>query len=663
MLPTAYPFSLASLARLWQTFMETGACTPLTPSLPDPAVVQSWRRCALRLSPHAAPRLTRLKTQALTAVLKAQEDLATLAMPFLEDMYQFIEGSDCALLLADGSACLLALAGNPQSVSRLEQRGWDTGTYWSEGQLGTNALGVCLFTAMPTQVVGAEHYFSALHELVTTAAPIHAVNGRIVGIVGVVGPAEAATSQTLSLVMAVARAIGNQLQTEWLLQETNRHLSEVTTLLTAVHEGVIAWNADGIITHLNSQAGEILGLAPSSVTGLPVTAVLSLPPVISEAMSAANSLNDIETTIQIDEKTIPLLANLRLIGNGQNPPVGFMLMIRPMAQVRRLVQKQMGAQASLKLDYFSDQSPGMRRVIRQAVVAARARAPVLLRGEGGVGKNLMAQAIHNAGPRANASFLAISCRAIPHELMIGEFMGIEEDSAGNGRPSKFELVDGGTLLLDQVESLSLEMQAALLQVIERRQLLRLNGWQPRPVDVRIIATTSADLEARVADGRFLSQLYYRLGVFSLTLPPLRERVEDIPLLVARFLARKSGVEFGPAGVDEAAMKLLQAYPWPGNVRELESVLELTLDSSQGTVMPPDLPEIILNGRAITNASPLPKPVLTVAEMEREAILRAGWSCQGQVTRMAEQLGIGRATLWRKMKRYNISSQQFKGDPS
>jgi transcriptional activator for dhaKLM operon len=658
MIPTAYPLSLDLLTQLWQEYVQTGNCTTAHPLLPDPVVVRSWQRCALRFSPLAAPRLTRLKGLASTAVFRSQQEFVNFALPFLEDTYQFIEGSGCALLLADGTACVLELLGDGAAVEQLVQNGWDRGTYWAEGQMGTNAVGLCLFTAMPTQVVGAEHYFAALHQWVTTAAPIHAVNGRIAGVVAVLGPVDGATSHTISMVMAVARAITNQLQAEWLQEETNRHLSEMSTLLAAMDDGVLAWDEAGMITHINQQAGDMLHLHPASVTGQPVADFVQFPGIVQKALLTPSSLHDVEVVLMVGGRSLPVLVNLRLVQRGSRV-VGYMLMIRPLEKVRQFVQQQMGANVNLSVDDFFGQSAEMQRVLRQVTTAARGRVPVLLRGEGGVGKNLMAQIIHSVGPRAQRPFLAVNCRAIPRDLMLPEFLGVEGSAERSGRPSKFELVDGGTLLLDQVEQLTLEMQAVLLHVIETRHVMRLESTYPIPVDVRIITTTAVDLEQQVADGRFLSQLYYRLGIFNLLLPPLRHRVEDIPLLVERFLQRRAKQSLPPIGVHEQALAVMQRYPWPGNVRELESVLELASSSCDGQITVQDLPDSVRHGRVITDTSPVPKPVHTVAEMEKEAILRAGISCGWHISQMAQQLGIGRTTLWRKMKRYNIALEQFK----
>ena len=647
-----------TLAGIWQSFMQTGKLTREQKELLDPTVLLSWQRCLSRLNPHATPRLSPVRSQALSSLLRAQNELITIATPIIEDIHQLILGSGCAVIVVDGSGCNLYMVGDPPAKSTIESFGLGQGSYWSEGQAGTNAAGVALVNAMPAYVVGAEHYYSVYHQLFSSAAPIHNLRGRILGAIGICGPVEAASPYTLALTMSAALAISNQIQADWSLQEANHRLSEVNTILSVMPEGVLAWNVDGEIHHVNAQASSMLGLNPVTTRGHAIDDVLELPDLVSEAIANDQELRNREVGFQVNEGTVRSLISLRAIKDSAGQSVGYIALLRPIEQVRQLVQQQAGTRAALTIDDVYGQTPAMRQVLRQSRIAARGTAPVLLRGEGGVGKNHLAQAIHNDGMRASKPFLSINCRAIPHELMISELLGEEESK--HIRPSKFELADGGTLFLDQVDSLSLEMQAAVLQVIETGHVLHLGGQQPIPIDIRIIVATSQDLEQLVSEGSFLSHLYYRFGVFNIHIPPLRQRTEDIPLLAERFLARITQRDSRATWIDDAALETLRRYPWPGNVRELESVLERAIyQSRDGIIRVANLPETIRQRRVITDQIPLTQPVLSVTEAEREAIIRAGWACGGRVSEMARQLQIGRTTLWRKMKHHNISPDQFK----
>ena len=655
-----YPVNLERLEQIWQHFVETGQVRPEDVPWVDPPVLQSWRRCLPRLDYGARPRPKRLAKSSLAPVLKAEANLMTMAAPVMEDMHQFIEGSESGILLASPSACMLSVIGDPRAVRTIEELQLGQGSYWSEEELGTNALGLVRITAMPIQVVGAEHYYQVHHAFASTAAPIYDVRGRLSGILAIVSPAATATSHTLGLVMTAARAISIQLQTEWYIEESNRHLTEVNAVLGAIADGVIAWNEDGIINHVNKPASALLGVASAELVGNRLEDVLSLPKVLHDAVAGGEQLRDVETNFHLNGHQTTCMVSLRPIYRGERSPVGYIAMLRPIEQVRELVHQQIGARATLHLEDISSQAPAMRPVLRQARIAARGTAPVLIRGEGGAGKNHLARAIHNDGLRADAPFISVNCQAIPHELMVGELLGQVKDNGSKSRPSKFELANGGTLLLDQVEHLSLEVQAALLHLIETGHVLRLGSPRPIPVEVRIIAATTANLEERISDNSFLSHLYYRFGVFNIYIPPLRERVEDIPLLAERFLARITRRSDRASWIEDEAMDILLRYPWPGNVRELESVLERALSHSvDDTIHVADLPPAVRQGRVMTKRSLQPQPVLSLEEAEREAIIQAGRACQGRVTEMAEQLKIGRTTLWRKMKRFNLNPKIFK----
>jgi transcriptional activator for dhaKLM operon len=660
MQPADFHLNEDRITRNWQTFVQHGRLNGDENLQIDPAVLRSWQRCVGRFNPHTRPRMAPISTTALASIIRSQQELITISTPFIEDIHQYTEGSDYAILLADGAGCLLVIGGDPHARSKAGDLGFLQGTYWSENNIGTTAVGLALLDATAIQIVGAEHYFAFLHGIVTAAAPIHDVRGRIIGLLGMVGSVETASSHTLALVMSASRAISNQLQANWYLHEANQRLSEVNTILGTITEGVIVWTQEGEIRHVNEQAAQMLQLNPRAVVGRPLDDVLCFPGEVMAALAAGQELYDVELNLQVLERDVRSIVTLRPIREASNEPVSYVALLNPIEHVRQIAQQQYGTQTSLHIEDVQADSALMRRVVRQARTAARGTAPVLVAGEGGVGKNLLARAIHNEGPRAAKPFVDINCRAIPHELMVREILGQEQDTNTRGQPSKFELADGGTLLLDQIENLSLELQAALLHVIETRHVMRLGSSQPIPIDVRIIAATTDDLAELVAQGIFLPHLYYRFGVFKIDVPPLRDRVEDIPLLAERFLARQTARESRAFWIDDEAVRILCRYPWPGNVRELESVLERAMNQSRdGIIRPADLPEAVRIGRVLNARSPLAQPVLSVSEAEREAILRAGWACHGRVTEMARLLGIGRSTLWRKMKQLDISTTHFK----
>ncbi|HXF68708.1 MAG TPA: sigma 54-interacting transcriptional regulator [Thermoflexus sp.] len=652
----AYPVDLALIRSRWEQFVKYRR---LDPAL-DPLVAASWERCFPRLNPHAPPALPCLDEQTLERVRITLFDLIATARPLMEDLHQFTEGSGLALALFDGAACVLDVLGDSEIVRAAEAVGLRPGVYWSEGHVGTNAFALALLERTPVQVVGAEHFIALYHPWVTTAAPIYDLDGQPLGAIGVMAPVERAQPDTLGMVMAAARAIENQLQAAANLQENHQLLAELQAILEAIDQVVLVLNAQGRVIRLNQTAASVLGLNPSEILGRPLTDHVRLPPIFQEALSDPQVRREADGTLIIDGAPLEGWIGLHAVNEGRRH-LGFVLTFRRSEQVHRMVARLVGAQAHMTLADIPGRSRAIQQVRQQARAAARTSLPVLLLGEPGTGKGVLARAIHNASIRASGPFLVVSCRAIPRELLALELLGVEGGTFRNGptegRPGKFELAHGGTLYLDEIEALPLEVQAAILRVLETGEVMRLGGLRPIRVDVRLIASSTANLENLVAEGHFRADLYHLLASTAIRIPPLRERPEDIPFIaeaVFRRLRRTSGRTYR---ITEAAMQRLKAYPWPSNVRELENVLERAAALSEdGQIDLPHLPERIVSG--LSGGQPL-NSIRSMEDLEREAILRAAIQYRGRITAMASALGLSRTTLWRRLKRYGISLSAFR----
>ncbi len=303
----------------------------------------------------------------------------------------------------------------------------------------------------------------------------------------------------------------------------------------------------------------------------------------------------------------------------------------------------------------------MAEVIQKIHVVARTRMNVLIQGESGTGKELVARAIHEQSQRADMPFLPINCAAIPETLLESELFGHEKGAftgAVASRQGMMEIAGGGTLFLDEVGEMSIGLQVKLLRAIEQKEMIRVGGSEVIRVDVRIIAATNQDLKAKVAEKSFREDLFYRLNVFNITVPPLRDRREDIPKLAGHFLAGIARENRIPAKkLSSGARIAMLAYRWPGNVRELRNAMETASlvakgDSIEWEDLPPEILENILPPSP-SGPIPLPSP-RTLEEIEREAIVGALLKTDGNKTQAAKMLGIGLRTLHRKVKEYGIS---------
>lgn len=299
-------------------------------------------------------------------------------------------------------------------------------------------------------------------------------------------------------------------------------------------------------------------------------------------------------------------------------------------------------------------NPRMEEILALTQEIASLRSTVLIRGESGTGKELVARAIHFSGNRSEKPFIVVSSAALTETLLESELFGYEKGAftgAVTQAKGKFELADGGTLFLDEIGDISPKLQADLLRVLQERRFYRVGGSQEVEVDVRIIAATNKNLTEEVQQGRFREDLFYRLDVIEIRLPPLRERREDIPLLAEHFVQRISselGKEVG--GISGAALKLLMAYEWPGNVRELENVIERAIVTCHnGTLDEQDFSW--LQRQAPTQNWDVPD--ISLDELERRAIVAALERKHGNVREASAALGIDRSTLYDKLKRYAI----------
>jgi DNA-binding NtrC family response regulator len=307
-------------------------------------------------------------------------------------------------------------------------------------------------------------------------------------------------------------------------------------------------------------------------------------------------------------------------------------------------------------------SAAMRRVYDQIEKVLESDITVFLSGESGTGKELAAKAIHYGSLRSDAPFVDVNCAAIPEGLQESELFGHEKGAftgAVATHPGKFEQADGGTILLDEVGEMSPSAQARLLRVLQERNLQRVGGTKKIDLDVRVVSASNRDLEQLVSDGVFRQDLYYRLVVFPIELPPLRDRREDIPALVEHFLVKYAG----DAGkrvtrVDSKALERLSSYDWPGNVRELENVIHRSLLVAEGPDLgTDDLPPNLTD----SDGASLPPVIVggelaSLEEMEKEAIRRALEHFDGNLSDAARQLGIGRSTLYRKLEQYGLRSK-------
>lgn len=347
--------------------------------------------------------------------------------------------------------------------------------------------------------------------------------------------------------------------------------------------------------------------------------------------------------------------SLKIVKNKKNKVHDYIVLFSPSHQKEIQAQKNFKHRAQYSFDDIVAHSGLMRDMLYQAQQAAKGHGAIFIQGENGSGRNYCAQAIHNAGSRRKNPFISIDCSAIPQEHMIEEFLISSQNKDPDAR-SKFEMANGGTLYLEQVEYLIPEVQATLLQLIKTGLFNRMNG-NIISLDIRIIATSNISLEQEVVNKRFSRQLLLELQTFTIKLPALRKRPEDIPYLIARHMAHLNAQLDKQLTLSDAALELLIQYPWPGNLRELENVTERAANYARSDkIEVEDLPDHIRFGEQGRHPDIKSN---NLQELEKRAIIRSAIQYTGKIANMCQDLQISRTTLWRKLKNYDIDISCYK----
>ncbi len=632
-------------------------------------IAASWQRCVkANVDPHSPTPHRKLDAQSLGKLLREKDQLIKVAKPFMANLYQFVQGSGFVVVLTDETGFIMEMFGDEDTLPNPMTGDFFRGASWHETEAGTNAIGTALEMGAPIQVSGAEHFRQKHHCLTCSSAPIFDEDRRIIGVLDMSGASHASHLHTLGIVVAAAEAIMAQLSIRRKNQELALVNNRLTNFFNSVSDGVLIVDKKESVIELNPAAKTMLG---KDVRGTTVGKLFE-PRAVScgKSLAIAEPYTDIEAMVDTKDGLCYCLVSCQPIVNEHGAVTGGIIILRPIKQAQNLVNRFSGYSATLQFSDIVGDSPAIRDAIRLATLTATTTANILLQGESGTGKEIFAQAIHNLSAQHNGPFVALNCGAIPRELIGSELFGYEEGAftgaKRGGKPGKFELASGGTLFLDEVGDMPLEQQIAFLRVIQEKKVTRIGGDKTIPVNVRLICATNKNLLQEVERGAFRQDLYYRLNVMAITIPPLRSRVEDIPLLFSHFLDKLGRDRDCKYIVAPAVVDFLTRYNWPGNVRELQNVVERAASLSEdGSIVLRHLP-------AELSASPVAKPLsaalpavqLPDSREKRQKLARDAEKHKiqgllnahgGNVSRVAREMGVSRKTLYNKMRVYAIEN--------
>ncbi len=425
-------------------------------------------------------------------------------------------------------------------------------------------------------------------------------------------------------------------------------------IIDASHDGVIAVDKEANIMFVNRNAREILGL-PDNIVGKKISMFIPNSDMLRILSTGKTEIGDIATILnrQILINRLPIVMDGQIMG-----AVSTFKEITDIQKLEMHIRKtfnESGLEARYRLQDIVGSSKVMSEAKELAAVFAKTAATILITGESGTGKELFAQGIHLASPRATGPFVAINCAALPGNLLESELFGYEEGAftgaRRGGKSGLFEQAHGGTLFLDEIGEMSLPIQAMLLRVLQEKRVRRIGGEKMIPVDVRIVAATNRDLEDSIENKQFRSDLYYRINVLTLELPPLRDRLEDIPELL-KHIVKETGEKSDKniTEVDDVIYMWFRQYDWPGNIRELRNVVErMVLLCSDERLDEEDISFFL---KKLMQKSRKPDKE-SAEESEKTALLSALQYTNGNKSEAAKFLEIDRTTLWRKLKKYGL----------
>jgi len=613
-----------------------------------PLIGESWRRCVTnyKLDParDGQPRI-------LTAgELKQQREpidaFARLARERIEGLYAQVAGAGLVVLLTNTNGVTIEYRGDPSIEDDLKAAGLYLGSVWAEEVEGTNGVGTCLATGRPLTVFRDEHFRTRNIGLTCTVAPIRDPFGEVMAVLDV-SSMTATTRESQHLALQLVQAAARQLERAHLNQLFGQHWKlhlHRPQAAGGASEMMLVVSEDGRVLAADSAAFEA-GLAAGrrSLVDAPLDAVFADLPDLETILRAAHDGRDCTGRLRALDSDVGL--RLGAPEQRRRPPRGPASRPRPSARPCEPLALDDLAGGDSRL---AAQVGRLRRILDRDI-------PVLLQGETGTGKELFARAIHRAGPRADGPFVALNCAAIPDSLIESELFGYRAGAftgaRRQGMPGRVVEADGGTLFLDEIGDMPLALQSRLLRVLSEREVLPLGDGPPRRVDFRLVCATNQDLPARVREGLFRADLYYRVRGFTVELPPLRRRADKAEL-IGEVLAQEAATAGRPARLAPKALATLAAHDWPGNIRELRDVLRIALAVTEGPVVrADDLPHL-----ADTPAPADAKPDRREAPGREDpraaaeaALEREAWC----VARAARRLGVSRATLHRRMRRYGL----------
>ena len=637
--------NLSEMTDLWAQFVFEDK---MSPEIRQP-IAESWRKCKAAGVNPAGGEGRHIDERILASARKENKLFLDIAVPIMHEMFDLIRETQFLIVLTDRAGYLLEILGPPEMIARCTDLRFVPGAMWSNLEVGTNAISVALDYDMAIQMVGPEHYCTSHHTWTCSASPIHSPDGDVLGCINLSGDYKDVNPHTLAVVQEAARNIEAQIKNAYNTQM-------MQALLDNSLDGMMVLDRNREPIWMNKAAEDLLQMDQESLKQAGIGNILPGIDWSPDHWDGGRLQSD-NVLLQTGDST--RYCSLVAVPLNEYGYHTLAVTMRKQKHLINLANKISGNRAVYTFRDYITTNESMKNTLALAATFARYEGNILILGESGTGKELLAQAIHNAGANAGGPFVAVNCASIPRELFEMELFGYEAGAfpgkVDEGKPGRFELAQNGTLFLDEVSAMPIEMQIKLLRAVETHRIQRLGSTQEIQLNIRIIASSNQNLPRLIERGDFRRDMYYRLSALKLEIPPLRERPEDIILCAERFLQslnESSGQE--PKAMSRAFREGLMEYDWPGNIRQLQnSIARAYYGSSEPELTAEDL------ARSLENFAQVEKAPAVRSDTGEGGIVAALTVCGGDVQAAAERLGMSRATLYRRMKQYGISPRQIR----
>lgn len=602
-------------------------------------ILNSWNRCQLLgINPEQKQARTALTTFELEELL-SESNLYHAAKPLIDNIYDKLIGTGYLITLNDENGKMIYLKGEPDIMRKMEKVNFSPGMDWSEKAAGTNAIGTSIVSQKPIQVFSAEHYCEGFHPMTCSSSPIfHPYTKNVIGAIDFTGLWPSNQPHTLGLAVSLSQMVEQQLL--FMYQKQYQQLEEYYQYCSVKwkDQPVLVFSDHSVLVNGDSALLDAFHIKKEMThdNHLKVKKFLQNP---NHFMTKAEKFQFIQLKpININKKEVGYVA----IFNHRNPSTS-------------------NIPSHSKDHHFIGESMEMKRILQKCQQISSINTPVLLTGETGTGKELISRYIHEQSTRKDKPFIAINCGAMQKEIIGSELFGYESGTftggKKEGKKGKFEEANGGTIFLDEIGEMPIDLQVHLLRVLQEKEVTRLGSSKTIKIDVKVIAATNKNLESMIEERLFRKDLFFRLNVISFSIPSLRERREDI-LPISHYyinLFAKKYQKTPTLRLAEKTKNFFLSYTWPGNIRELRNAIEHAVIFCPSTeIEKSHLPDYLADIKTKQSLNDQEYPSLSIrekAEIEqiRNLLILTGWN----ISAVSKELKIARSTLYRKLKKYNL----------